>query len=68
MPSTTPARVVSLKESDVRTATWPTYVLALVLVGTTAPLNNLAYKNDLLDALFRLVESQFHKAISHLSR
>jgi hypothetical protein len=31
-------------------------------------LNNLAYKNDLLDALFRLVESQLHKAISHFSR
>src|SRR3974377_790237 len=29
-------------------------------------LNNLAHKNDLLDTLFRLVESQLHKAISHL--
>src|SRR6266480_7593660 len=31
-------------------------------------LNNLADKNDLLDALFRLVKSQLHKAICHLCR
>ncbi|SRR5260221_8513525 len=29
-------------------------------------LNNLADKNDLLDARFRLVERQLHKAICHL--
>src|SRR6266702_736133 len=31
-------------------------------------LNNLADKNDLPDALFHLVKSQLHKAISHLCR